>query len=69
MARGWAGSCWTASSPWRGSTVIARVTAPNEASLGLHERHGFARVGHERQVAFKHGVWLDVVTLQRVLMD
>jgi phosphinothricin acetyltransferase len=50
-------------------SVIARVTAPNEASLGLHERHGFARVGHERQVAFKHGVWLDVVTLQRVLMD
>jgi phosphinothricin acetyltransferase len=50
-------------------SVIARVTGPNEASLGLHERHGFARVGHERQVAFKHGVWLDVVTLQRVLMD
>ena len=50
-------------------SVIARVTGANEASLALHARHGFARVGHERQVAFKHGVWLDVVTLQRVLMD
>jgi L-amino acid N-acyltransferase len=50
-------------------SVIARITAVNEASLALHERHGFVRVGHERQVAFKHGIWLDVVTLQRVLMD
>jgi len=50
-------------------SVIARITAPNEASLALHARHGFARVGHERQVAFKHGAWLDVLTLQRVLMD
>jgi phosphinothricin acetyltransferase len=50
-------------------SVIARITAPNEASLALHTRHGFARVGHERQVAFKHGAWLDVLTLQRVLMD
>lgn len=50
-------------------SVIARITAPNEASLALHARHGFVRVGHERQVAFKHGMWLDVVTLQRVFMD
>jgi L-amino acid N-acyltransferase YncA len=48
-------------------SVIARITAVNEASLALHERRGFVRVGHERQVAFKHGMWLDVVTLQRIL--
>jgi L-amino acid N-acyltransferase YncA len=50
-------------------SVIARITGANEASLALHERHGFVRVGHERQVALKHGIWLDVVTLQRVFMD
>jgi L-amino acid N-acyltransferase len=50
-------------------SVIARITAVNEASLALHERHGFVRVGHEREVALKHGIWLDVVTLQRILMD
>jgi len=50
-------------------SVIARITAVNEPSLALHERHGFVRVGHERQVARKHGMWLDVVTLQRVLID
>jgi L-amino acid N-acyltransferase len=50
-------------------SVIARVTAVNAPSLALHERHGFARVGLERQVACKHGMWLDVVTLQRLLID
>jgi phosphinothricin acetyltransferase len=50
-------------------SVIARVTGANAASLALHARHNFTPVGHEREVAFKHGIWLDVVTLQRVLMD
>jgi len=50
-------------------SVIARITAGNESSLQLHERRGFLRVGHERQVALKHGIWLDVVTLQRILGD
>ena len=48
-------------------SVIARITAVNETSLALHERLGFVRVGHEREVAFKHGVWHDVITLQRML--
>jgi L-amino acid N-acyltransferase YncA len=50
-------------------SVIARITASNEASLALHERRRFVRVGHERGVAFKHGIWHDVVTLQRILVD
>jgi L-amino acid N-acyltransferase len=50
-------------------SVIARITARNEASLVLHERRGFVRVGLERQVAVKHGIWLDVATLQRILID
>ena len=48
-------------------SVIARITAVNEASLALHERRGFVRVGHEREVALKHGIWHDVITLQRML--
>ena len=47
--------------------VIARVTSENTASLRLHRRHGFQRAGYERQVAFKLGRWLDVVTLQVLL--
>jgi L-amino acid N-acyltransferase len=45
-------------------SVIARVTSENAESLRLHRRHGFQRAGYERQVAFKLGRWLDVVTLQ-----
>ena len=48
-------------------SVVARITAVNEASLALHERHGFVRVGHEREVAIKHNVWHDVITLQRMV--
>ena len=48
-------------------SVIARITAVNDASLALHERHGFVRVGLEREVAIKHGVWHDVITLQRMV--
>jgi phosphinothricin acetyltransferase len=48
-------------------SVLARVTAVNTASLRLHEGHGFARVGLEREVAWKLGRWLDVVVLQRLL--
>jgi L-amino acid N-acyltransferase len=47
--------------------VVARITAGNAASLRLHERHGFTRVGVEREIAFKLGAWLDVVTMQRLL--
>jgi L-amino acid N-acyltransferase len=50
-------------------SVIARITAVNEPSLALHQGRGFLRVGHERQVARKHGLWLDVLTLQRVFME
>jgi phosphinothricin acetyltransferase len=47
--------------------VLARVTGVNAASLALHERHGFVRVGVERETAFKQGRWLDVVVLERIL--
>lgn len=49
-------------------SMLARVTAVNTASLRLHERHGFQRVGLEREAAWKLGRWLDVVVLQRLLV-
>jgi phosphinothricin acetyltransferase len=48
-------------------SVFARVTAPNTASLGLHERFGFQRIGVERETALKRACWLDVVVLQRMV--
>ncbi|MBL6459406.1 N-acetyltransferase [Belnapia sp. T6] len=39
----------------------------NFASIRLHERHGFRRVGTLEAVGHKHGHWLDIVLLQRRL--
>jgi phosphinothricin acetyltransferase len=47
--------------------MIGGVDAANEASLRFHERLGFERVAHFRQVGFKFGRWLDLMFLQRML--
>jgi phosphinothricin acetyltransferase len=47
--------------------MIAGVDAENQASLRFHERLGFVRVGHFREVGFKFDRWLDLVFLQRML--
>ena len=48
-------------------TVIARISGNNEASIALHQACGFETVGVEREVGRKHGRWLDVVEMQRML--
>lgn len=47
--------------------MIGGVDADNEASLRFHERLGFERVAHLRQVGIKFGHWLDLVFVQRIL--
>ncbi|MGE0812380.1 MAG: N-acetyltransferase family protein [Vicinamibacterales bacterium] len=47
--------------------MIAGVDAENEASRRFHERLGFEKVAHFRQVGFKFGRWLDLMFLQRFL--
>ena len=47
--------------------MIAGVDAANDASLRFHERLGFVRAAHLREVGFKFGRWLDLVFLQRWL--
>ena len=48
-------------------TIFARIIGPQEASVALHERHGFTLVGIERQVGRKFGRWHDVALLQKLL--
>ena len=48
-------------------SVIARIVGENQSSIRLHEACGFELVGTEREVGRKHGRWLDVVELQRLL--
>lgn len=47
--------------------MFARIVGPQEASVALHERHGFELVGIEREVARKFGRWHDVALMQRLL--
>ena len=47
-------------------TLIAGVQANNAASLALHERAGFRRIGVQERVGRDpSGVWRDVVLLER----
>ena len=47
--------------------AIAAITLPNEASVRLHERLGFAPAGTYRQVGWKLDGWNDVGLWQRPL--
>ena len=48
-------------------TVIARMTLPNEASVGLHRAMGFEPVGTYRRIGWKHGAWHDVAWVQKTI--
>ena len=47
--------------------VIGGIALPNEASIALHERLGFEKVAHFRQVGFKQDRWIDVGYWERLL--
>ena len=47
--------------------MIGGIDAANAGSLRLHERLGFQRVAHFREVGRKFGRWLDLVFVQRFL--
>jgi phosphinothricin acetyltransferase len=48
-------------------TAIGGIALPNEASVALHERFGFEKVAHFREVGFKFNRWIDVGYWQRNL--
>jgi L-amino acid N-acyltransferase YncA len=48
-------------------TTIAGIALPNDASVALHERLGFALTGIERGIGLKLGRWIDVGRWQRDL--
>jgi L-amino acid N-acyltransferase YncA len=53
----------------QGRTTMAAVIgdSANTASIRLHEALGFTHAGVLKDMAFKHGRWLDVVFMQREL--
>ena len=47
--------------------MIGAIDAANEGSLRFHERLGFQRAAHFKEVGHKFGRWLDLVFMQRFL--
>jgi len=47
--------------------AIGGIALPNEASVALHERLGFVKVAHFREVGYKFDRWIDVGYWQRHL--
>lgn len=41
-------------------SVMGGIALPNAASVALHERVGFGKVAHLKEVGYKSGQWLDV---------
>jgi phosphinothricin acetyltransferase len=50
-------------------TVIAVISADQPASIALHRKLGFVEAARLREVGFKFGRWLDVVWMQRLMVD
>jgi phosphinothricin acetyltransferase len=49
--------------------LLAGITLPNPASVGLHEALGFTQAGVYRQIGYKAGAWRDVGWWQLLLSD
>lgn len=47
--------------------VIGVITLPNETSVRMHEKFGFEKVAHFKQVGLKFGQWCDVGFWQKPL--
>jgi L-amino acid N-acyltransferase YncA len=44
--------------------AVAKMTLPNEGSVGLHKAMGFEETGVHRRIGFKNGAWHDVAITQ-----
>lgn len=47
--------------------VMAGIALPNDGSVAIHERFGFVKVGHYREIGRKFGRWVDVGYWQLML--
>lgn len=47
--------------------AIGGIALPNDASVALHEKFGFEKVAHFREVGIKFGKWIDVGYWEKIL--
>jgi phosphinothricin acetyltransferase len=50
-------------------SAMGVIALPNDASVALHEKLGFRKAGHFREVGLKFGRWIDVGCWQLILGD
>ena len=48
--------------------AMGGIALPNEASVAFHEKFGFSKVAHFKEVGFKFNKWIDVGYWQRMLL-
>jgi L-amino acid N-acyltransferase YncA len=49
--------------------IVAVIALPNEASVQLHERYDFKKIGIFTNIGYKHENWIDVVYMQKTLQE
>jgi phosphinothricin acetyltransferase len=49
--------------------MVGAIDGENTGSIRFHERLGFTEVARMPEVGTKHGRWLDLVLMQRILSD
>jgi phosphinothricin acetyltransferase len=47
--------------------VVAGIALPNDASIALHEKFGFEKVAHFKEVGYKFDRWIDVGYWQKII--
>ncbi|CAN5266627.1 GNAT family N-acetyltransferase [soil metagenome] len=47
-------------------TILAGISLPNDASIRFHEKLGYEKVAHFREVGYKLGRWVDVGFWERL---
>lgn len=48
-------------------TILSRIWAPNDVSMGLAEKYGFERVGYMKELVHKDGEYIDCAFYQLML--
>lgn len=47
--------------------LLGVITLPNDPSVALHEKFGFEKVAHLKEVGYKFNQWLDVGYWQKIM--